>query len=83
MDYASFTSGAGYDVSVHNQTDEWKDVPGSNPAAPNYLTVRGNVDWPITGYSIVGHIYIYSNQNFMTVTPTSTPSPTATVVENP
>ncbi len=78
VDYASFTSGAGYDVSVHNQTDEWKDVPGSNPTAQNFLTVRGNVDWPITGYSVVGHIYLYSNQNFMTVTPTMTPSPTPT-----
>ncbi|MBM3181688.1 MAG: hypothetical protein FJZ86_15255 [Chloroflexi bacterium] len=36
------------------------------------------MDWPITGYSVIGHIYLYSNQNFITVTPTNIPTSTPT-----
>ena len=56
---------------------DWRYIPGTKGYA-NTISVRGNVDWPITGYSIVGHIYLYSNQNFMTVTPTMTPTATFT-----
>ncbi len=77
VDYASFTSGAGTNVYVVNNTDSWRYIGGTRNYA-NTLSVRGNVDWPITGYSVVGHIYLYSNQTFVTVTPTSTATSTAT-----
>ncbi|MBM4056592.1 MAG: matrixin family metalloprotease [Planctomycetes bacterium] len=41
------------------------------------------MDWPITGYSVIGHIYLYSNQNFITVTPTSTATSTPTLTPLP
>ena len=78
VNYPGFTSGAGMNACVANLVPtDWRYIPGTKGYA-NTISVRGNVDWPITGYSIVGHIYLYSNQNFMTVTPTMTPSPTAT-----
>lgn len=68
----------------NNAVNDWRYIAGSG-GWPNWLSVKGDVNWSITGYSIVGHIYLYSNQNFMTVTPTSTPSrtPTATVTRTP
>lgn len=76
--YPSVTGGPGINVCVHdNVLGDWRYVNGSGGWA-NWLSVKGNVDWPITGYSIVGHIYLYSNQNFMTVTPTTTPTLTPT-----
>ena len=82
VDYASFTSGAGTNVYVVNNTDSWRYIGGTRNY-PNTLSVRGNVDWPITGYSIVGHIYLYSNQYFVTVTPTSTATATFTATLTP
>lgn len=76
-DYAAFTGGPGCAVSVHNQTDEWKYV-GGGASGTKWLNVRGNVDRPITGYSLIRHIYLYSNPTFMTVTPTSTATAAAT-----
>lgn len=76
--YPAFISGAGTNVCVTNQVaNDWRYVQAYS-GNTNWLKVKGNVDWPITGYSIVGHIYLYSNQNFMTVTPTSTPTKTLT-----
>lgn len=74
VDYASFTSGAGTYVQVTNSVNDWRFIGGTGNY-PNTLSVRGDVNWPITGYSIVGHIYLYSNQNFVIVsTPTVTPT---------
>ena len=78
VNYAAFTSGAGTNVSVTNKTSDWRYIGGTG-GWPNYLSVKGNVDWPITGYSIVGHIYLYSNQSFITGTPTFTPTNTPTL----
>lgn len=76
--YPSFTNGPGTNVCVNNNVPaDWRYVNGSG-GWPNTISVKGNVDWPITSYSIVGHIYLYSNQNFMTVTPTFTPTATFT-----
>lgn len=76
--YPAFISGAGTNVCVTNQVaNDWRYVQAYS-GNTNWLSVKGNVDWPITGYSIVGHIYLYSNQNFMTVTPTSIPTKTLT-----
>jgi hypothetical protein len=76
--YPVFASSTGTDVCVtNNVVNDWRSIGGSGGWS-NWLSVKGNVDWPITGYSIVGHIYLYSNQNFMTVTPTSTPTATFT-----
>lgn len=81
MGYASFTSAPGTNVNVTNQTSDWRYIGGSG-GWPNYLSVKGNVDWAITGYSIVGHIYLYSNQNFAlpTFTPTATPTPSSYIL---
>lgn len=74
VDYASFTSGAGTYVQVTNSVNDWRFIGGTGNY-PNTLSIRGDVNWPITGYSIVGHIYLYSNQNFVIVsTPTVTPT---------
>jgi len=75
--YTGFTSGAGTNVSVTNNTAGWQYIGGSG-GWPNTLSVSGNVDYAITGYSIVGHIYLYSNQSFVTGTPTPTRTSTAT-----
>lgn len=88
--YPWFTNDTGgTSVCVKNNVaNDWRYIPGSG-GWPNGLAVRGDVNWPITGYSIVGHIYLYSNQNFMTVTPTatktstSTITPTATITSTP
>ncbi len=75
--YTGFTSVAGTNVSVTNKTADWRYIGGSG-GWPNTLSVGGNVDYSITGYSIVGHIYLYSNQSFVTGTPTPTRTSTAT-----
>ncbi|WKZ36956.1 MAG: hypothetical protein QY332_03335 [Anaerolineales bacterium] len=84
VDYASFTSGAGTNVYVINSVNHWRYIAGTGNY-PNTLSVRGNVDYPITGYSVIGSIYLYSNQAFVTVTPTSSPTltPTNTVTSTP
>jgi len=76
--YPYFFSGAGVNVCTTNHVvNDWRYVQAFS-GNWNWLSVKGNVDWPITGYSVVGHIYLYSNQNFMTVTPTRTPTKTLT-----
>ncbi|WKZ36954.1 MAG: hypothetical protein QY332_03325 [Anaerolineales bacterium] len=77
VDYASFTSGAGTNVYVINSVNHWRYIAGTGNY-PNTLSVRGNADYAITGYSVIGSIYLYSNQAFVTVTPTLTPSRTPT-----
>ncbi|WKZ36921.1 MAG: hypothetical protein QY332_03155 [Anaerolineales bacterium] len=77
VDYASFTSGAGTNVYVINSVNHWRYIAGTGNY-PNTLSVRGNADYAITGYSVVGSIYLYSNQAFVTVTPTATRTPTRT-----
>jgi hypothetical protein len=61
--YAGFTSGAGTNVSVTNKVSDWRYIGGSG-GWPNWLSIRGDVGHILTGYSIVGHIYLYSNQDF-------------------
>lgn len=63
VDYPSFTGGPGIKVPVMNQVSDWRYIAGTG-GQWNTLSVRGNVDYAITGYSIKGHIYLYSNQGF-------------------
>ena len=76
--YDQFANGPGTYVSVNNIATDWRYVGGSKNFS-HTLSVRGNVDYPITGYSVVGTIYLYSNEYFVTQTPT----PTATVTFTP
>ncbi|WKZ36959.1 MAG: amidase domain-containing protein [Anaerolineales bacterium] len=82
VDYASFTSGAGTNVYVINSVNHWRYIAGTGNY-PNTLSVRGNADYAITGYSVIGSIYLYSNQAFVTVTPTPSASATATATSVP
>jgi hypothetical protein len=50
-------------VSVTNKVSDWRYIGGSG-GWPNWLSIRGDVGHILTGYSIVGHIYLYSNQDF-------------------
>lgn len=87
VNYPGFVSDVGTAVCVHNYIqNDWRYIGGTG-GWPNAVYVSGDVNWPITGYSVIGHIYLYSNQNFMTVTPTPTitftPSKTPTPSRTP
>ncbi len=57
--YPGFVSDSGTNASVTNKVSDWRYIGGTG-GWPNWLSIKGDVNWPITGYSIIGHIYLYS-----------------------
>ncbi len=79
VNYAGFasSSGAGTVSVTNSMSPDFRSIGGST-GWQNTVSIRGDVNWPITGWSVTGKIYLYADPAFMLPTPiapTGTPNP--------